>query len=122
MLPSSGPSGTLSSITLGGNPVAFTTQTIKGVSYAMFAAVTGSYQAIYSGSSTTVVLASVSVNPTTVVGGTGATGQSLSADPHQVAVPQWLYPAAIRQRRKRRLTSWSRVAVRLPLSQLLQMR
>ncbi len=49
MLPTTGPSGTLSSITMSGNPVSFTTQTIKGISYAMFNAASGSYQAVYGG-------------------------------------------------------------------------
>jgi hypothetical protein len=74
MLPSNGPSGTVSSITMGGNPVVFTTQTIKGISYAMFAADTGSYQAVYGGAPPAIVLTSLSVTPTTVVGGTRATG------------------------------------------------
>jgi hypothetical protein len=74
MLPITGPSGTLSNITRSGNPVAFSTQTIKGVRYAMFAAVTGSYDAVYSGSAPAVSLVSLSLNPTTVVGGAAATG------------------------------------------------
>ena len=74
MLPTNGPSGTLSSITLRGNPVTFTTQTIKGMSYAMFAAATGTYQAVYGGGAPAVVLTSLSVNPTTVIGGSGSTG------------------------------------------------
>lgn len=74
LLPTNGPSGTLSSITRSGNPVAFSTQTIKGVHYAMFAAVTGSYQAVYGGGAPAVVLTSLSVNSSTVVGGTGVTG------------------------------------------------
>ena len=75
LLPTKGPSGTLSSITRGGSPVTFTTQTIKGVSYAMFAAVSGSYQAVYGGVPPAVVLTSLSISPATVVGGTGATGK-----------------------------------------------
>jgi hypothetical protein len=74
MLPTNGPSGTLSSITLRGNPVTFTTQTIKGMSYAMFAAATGTYQAVYGGGAPAVVLTLLSVNPTTVIGGSGSTG------------------------------------------------
>jgi hypothetical protein len=74
MLPTNGPSGTLSSITLGGNPVTSATQTIKGVSYAMFAATTGTYQAIYGSGGPALVLTSLTVSPTTVVGGGKATG------------------------------------------------
>jgi hypothetical protein len=48
MLPVQGPSGTLSAITLGGSPVAYSVQTIKGIQYAMFDAATGTYQATYS--------------------------------------------------------------------------
>ena len=48
MLPVSGPSGTLSAITRGGSPVAFAVQTIKGVQYGVFTAVSGTYQATYS--------------------------------------------------------------------------
>jgi len=74
MLPTTGPTGTLSSITLGGNPVTFITQIIKGVSYAMFAATSGTYQAVYGGGGPALVVTSLTVNPTTVVGGIGATG------------------------------------------------
>jgi len=74
MLPTNGPNGALSSVTLNGNPVAFTTQTIKGVSYATFSANAGVYQAIYGGGAPTVVLSSIAVNPSSVVGGSGSTG------------------------------------------------
>jgi hypothetical protein len=47
LLPMQGPSGTLRSITVGGNPVSFTVQTIKGVQYAAFTTVSGSYRATY---------------------------------------------------------------------------
>jgi hypothetical protein len=47
MLPTQGPSGTLTTITSGGSSVPFTTQTIKGIQYAFFTAVTGSYTATY---------------------------------------------------------------------------
>lgn len=40
--------GTLQTITRGGSNIAFTTQTIKGISYAFFAAPSGSYVATYS--------------------------------------------------------------------------
>jgi hypothetical protein len=48
MLPLHSGSKNLSSISLNGNPVSFTTQTIKGVDYAFFAGVTGTYSATYS--------------------------------------------------------------------------
>ena len=47
MLPTQGPSGTLSTLTRAGSPVVYTTQTIKGVQYALFAAVDGQYTATY---------------------------------------------------------------------------
>ena len=49
MLPTSSAVGSLTSITLNGNPVAFTAQTIKGVQYATFPADVGTYQATYAG-------------------------------------------------------------------------
>jgi hypothetical protein len=47
MLPMSSNAGTLASITTGGNAVSFTTQTIKGISYAVFPASSGTYTAAY---------------------------------------------------------------------------
>jgi Domain of unknown function (DUF4082)/Bacterial Ig-like domain/Bacterial Ig domain len=54
MLPVSSSAGTLTSITLSGSPVSFTTQTIKGVQYAFFNASAGSYSAKYGASTFTV--------------------------------------------------------------------
>jgi hypothetical protein len=48
MLPMQGPTGTLSALTCGGSPRAYTVQTIKGVSYALFDTITGTCQATYS--------------------------------------------------------------------------
>lgn len=48
LLPTQGPTGTLSALTCGGSPVSYTTQTIKGVQYAMFDTITGTCQATYS--------------------------------------------------------------------------
>jgi hypothetical protein len=47
MLPTSSTAGTLASITTGGNPVSFTTETVKGISYAVFPASSGTYSAAY---------------------------------------------------------------------------
>jgi hypothetical protein len=47
MLPTQVTAGTLATITLGGSPVAFTIQTIKGVQYAVFTVAPGTYQATY---------------------------------------------------------------------------
>jgi hypothetical protein len=48
MLPTNGPTGTLTTLTQAGSPVPYTTQTIKGVQYATFTAATGTYRATYS--------------------------------------------------------------------------
>ena len=48
LLPTQGRSGSLTSVTCGGSPTTYTVQTIKGVQYAMFSAVTGTCQATYS--------------------------------------------------------------------------
>ncbi|HWM08641.1 MAG TPA: hypothetical protein VNO82_04835, partial [Solirubrobacteraceae bacterium] len=48
MLPTAGPSGTLSAVSCNGSPATFTTQTVKGVQYAVFDAVTGTCRATYS--------------------------------------------------------------------------
>jgi hypothetical protein len=48
LLPTQGPTGTLSALTCGGSPRAYTTQTIKGLQYAMFDTITGTCQATYS--------------------------------------------------------------------------
>jgi hypothetical protein len=50
MLPRSGPTGTLTALTVNGSPVTITSgmiQTIKGMSYVLFPAVNGSYAATY---------------------------------------------------------------------------
>jgi hypothetical protein len=47
MLPTQGPTGTLSALTRAGSPVVYTTQTVKGVQYALFSATDGQYTAVY---------------------------------------------------------------------------
>lgn len=47
MIPATTSAGTIASLTAGGNPVTFTTETIKGISYATFPAGSGSYTATY---------------------------------------------------------------------------
>jgi hypothetical protein len=74
MLPTNGATGILSGISLGGNPITFSTQTIKGISYAVFSAASGSYQAVYGGAPPTIVLTSVSLNPSSVTGGNPSNG------------------------------------------------
>jgi fibronectin type 3 domain-containing protein len=48
MLPTQGPTGTLSALACGGSPTTYSVQTIKGVQYATFDAITGICQATYS--------------------------------------------------------------------------
>jgi hypothetical protein len=48
MLPTQGPTGTLSALTCAGTPRSYTVQLIKGVQYAMFSTVSGTCQATYS--------------------------------------------------------------------------
>jgi len=48
MLPVQGPAGTLTALSRNGSAVAYTTQTIKGIEYAMFATASGTYTATYS--------------------------------------------------------------------------
>ena len=48
MLPLQGPTGTLTGITRAGSPVTYTVQTVKGIQYAMFTAVTATFVATYS--------------------------------------------------------------------------
>jgi hypothetical protein len=48
LLPTQGPTGTLSALACGGSPTSYSVQTIKGVQYATFDAVTGTCQATYS--------------------------------------------------------------------------
>jgi hypothetical protein len=47
MLPASGPTGPLQALSRNGQPVAFATQTIKGITYATFPADAGAYVATY---------------------------------------------------------------------------
>src|SRR6185503_14171575 len=65
MLPSVASSGGLTGLLYNGSPLTYTTQTIKGVSYAVFPAGAGSYQASYGGDLTPPVISVVSASPTT---------------------------------------------------------
>ncbi|MFC0532170.1 Ig-like domain-containing protein [Phytohabitans kaempferiae] len=72
MIPLTSTAGTLTSITRGGSPVSFTTQTIKGIQYAFFTATPGSYVGTYTtGDSARPTV--ISTTPTD-----GATGASAS--------------------------------------------
>ena len=48
MLPTQGPTGTLSALSCGGSAKTYSLQTIKGIQYAMFDTITGTCQATYS--------------------------------------------------------------------------
>ncbi len=73
MLPASASSGLLGNLTLNGSPVSYTLQTIKGISYAVFTAGAGTYQASYTGT-VPVSVKSVSLNPSSVLSGATSTG------------------------------------------------
>ncbi|HEY4593636.1 MAG TPA: hypothetical protein VIJ61_14570, partial [Thermoanaerobaculia bacterium] len=47
LLPATTPAGSLASLTANGSPVTFSTQTLKGITYAVFPAASGSYVATY---------------------------------------------------------------------------
>ncbi len=69
MLPGQFNGTPLNSLTLNGSPVSYTLQTIKGMQYAVFAAsANGTYSAQYN------AVTSVTVNPSSVIGGDPATG------------------------------------------------
>ncbi len=63
MLPASFQGHFLTGMTRGGSTVTYTTQTIKGVSYAVFASAAGSYQAQYAVDTTPPVISAVSAAP-----------------------------------------------------------
>ena len=58
MVPLNSASGTLAKVTAGGNAVSFTPQTIKGIAYGVFPAVTDSYVATYSSTPLPITLIS----------------------------------------------------------------
>jgi hypothetical protein len=74
MLPTTSPAGSLGSILLNGTPVTQTLQTVKGITYAVFNAAAGSYQALYGSSiSGTVTGAGTSSVTITLSGASSAT-------------------------------------------------
>ena len=81
MVPSNSPAGDLSSITLSGSPVSFTTQTIKGVQYAFFTAAAGPYVARYGAGSFTVsgTISGTGGNAATVTLASGTTTVATTA-------------------------------------------
>jgi hypothetical protein len=61
MVPFNSADGTLQSVTENGNPIGFTTETIKGISYGAFPASSNSYVAIYSSTPLPITLISFTV-------------------------------------------------------------
>jgi hypothetical protein len=85
MLPVAGSGGTnLTALSRGGSPVSFTTTTIKGQSYAMFAAAAGSYTATYSTGGGAAALSAATVEPAS--DGTSATISWKSGTPASTGV------------------------------------
>ena len=64
LIPAVGPSGALTGLSQGGNPVAFSIQTLKGIDYAVFSAASGTYTAVYS-SPVPPVISSLTASPGT---------------------------------------------------------
>ncbi|MPZ93375.1 MAG: DUF4082 domain-containing protein [Propionibacteriales bacterium] len=96
MLPVSGPQGrVLSTLTLGGIPVPFNSETIKGQQYAVFPAQPGSYQATYAASGPLDVTAARAGQVTS----SGATLQWRTDEPATTAVEVGPRPGRITARR-----------------------
>jgi Domain of unknown function (DUF4082)/Bacterial Ig-like domain/Bacterial Ig domain/Purple acid Phosphatase, N-terminal domain/FlgD Ig-like domain/Cohesin domain len=63
MVPTTSAVGALTGITLGGSPVATTTQVVKGIQYAFFPAAAGNYVATYAVDTTPPVISAVNATP-----------------------------------------------------------
>ncbi len=70
MVPTASADGSLSSITLNGSPITYTTQTVKGLQYAIFSAAAGNYVAQYGTAAPTGAAAISSVSTSTTLAGT----------------------------------------------------
>jgi Purple acid Phosphatase, N-terminal domain len=68
MLPTDAAGGPLTTIRRAGNPISYTTETIKGIQYAVFPATAGAYTATYQGDTTPPTISSV--NATSATDGT----------------------------------------------------
>lgn len=79
MLPTISSAGSLSSITQGGNPIAYSVQTIKGIDYAFFSANPGAYVATYGAGSPPVITAVTATPGNTTATITWATDKSSSS-------------------------------------------
>jgi N,N-dimethylformamidase beta subunit-like, C-terminal/Domain of unknown function (DUF4082)/Bacterial Ig-like domain/Calx-beta domain/Bacterial Ig domain/Purple acid Phosphatase, N-terminal domain len=91
LVPVASRSGPIAGITLNGNPVSFTTQTIKGVGYAMFAATAGNYQVQYAVDTTAPVISAL----TAVAGETSATVSWTTDEPATSLVNYGLTPTSL---------------------------
>jgi hypothetical protein len=84
MLPANSQAGGLTSITNNGGQVPFTFQTIKGVTYAVFSAAAGSYQAAYGGATVGSLAMSGTITGPGAVGATvtlgGTESQTVTTD------------------------------------------
>ena len=63
VVPATSTVGPITGITRNGSPVSYTTQTLKGVSYAMFGAAAGSYQVVYSVDSVPPAISALTAAP-----------------------------------------------------------
>ena len=82
LLPTAGPSGVLTALASGGNPVPWTTQMVKGLQYAVFGAAAGNYTATYgsAASPTTTALRTQSTAGSTETLSSLATAPTAVAD------------------------------------------
>ncbi|HEY6865928.1 MAG TPA: DUF4082 domain-containing protein, partial [Candidatus Eisenbacteria bacterium] len=94
MLPTLAAAGSLSGITVGGLPVTYRTETIKGIEYAIFPAASGSYAATYTVDTTPPTISAVVVTPLS----DGTAGVSWTTDePSDSRVDYGGAPAALTQ-------------------------
>ncbi len=63
MVPTASAAGSLESLTRAGSPVAFTTQTIKGIEYAFFPATAGAYEATFAVDAQAPVISALNARP-----------------------------------------------------------
>jgi hypothetical protein len=83
MLPLDSTAGSLTSLTLNGGAVAFTTQTVKGLRYAIFSAAGGSYQATYGAGGTLSISGAITgtVSSGVALALSGAANATVTTDP-----------------------------------------
>jgi hypothetical protein len=91
LVPAASTGGPITSITRNGSPVSFTTQTIKGLGYAMFPATAGNYQVQYALDTTPPVISSLAA----VAGQTSATVSWATDEPATSLVNYGLTPTSL---------------------------